>query len=68
MQKSLIWKFAKLLEGVGLVVVLVGVLISINLGFDDQGLASMAQEFQGLMVGGAIFIAGYLLERWAGTR
>ena len=47
---------------------LVGVLISINLGFEEEGLASMAQEFQGLMVGGGIFLAGYLLERWAGTR
>jgi hypothetical protein len=68
MEKSLIWKLAKLLEGIGLVVVLVGVLISINLGFEEEGLASMAQEFQGLMVGGGIFLAGYLLERWAGTR
>ncbi len=68
MQKSLVWKFAKLLEGVGLIVVLVGVLISIDLGFKEEGLASMAQEFRGLMVGGAIFVSGYLLERWVGSR
>ncbi|HIG12519.1 MAG: hypothetical protein ABGY71_14510 [bacterium] len=68
MDKSLVWRFAKLLEGLGLVVVLAGVLISINLGFEDEGLASMAQEFQGLMVGGSLFLVGYLLERWARTR
>lgn len=68
MNKRLVWKFGKLLEAVGLLVVLVGVLISINLGFQEEGLASMAQEFRGLMGGGALFCVGYVLERWAGGR
>ena len=65
MNKKAVWKLGKLLEAIGLLVILVGVLISINLGFQEEGLASMAQEFQGLMVGGSIFGVGYLLERWA---
>lgn len=61
-----VWMFAKLLEGAGLIVVLVGVSISIHLGFEDEGLSSMREEFRGLMIGGALFAAGFLLERWAG--
>ncbi|MCB9913575.1 MAG: hypothetical protein H6828_00330 [Planctomycetes bacterium] len=68
MDKRLVWKFGKLLEGIGLLVVLVGVVLSIQLGFEEEGLASMAQEFYGLAVGGALFGAGWLLERWAGAR
>lgn len=68
MSRDLMWKIAKGLEALGLVVILVGVSMSIHLGFQDEGLASMKQEFQGLMLGGGLFLAGYMLERFAGTR
>jgi hypothetical protein len=54
MSRNLLWKIAKGLEALGLVVILVGVSMSIHLGFQDEGLASMKQEFQGLMVGGGL--------------
>ena len=57
---------AKMLQGIGLVVVLVGVFMSMSLGFQDEGLSSMKMEFQGLMVGGGLFLAGWLLERTTG--
>jgi hypothetical protein len=60
--KVLYW-IAKSLEGVGMILVLVGVFMSINLGFDDQGLASMGAEMRGLLLGGALFVAGVLIER-----
>ncbi len=59
---------AKFLEGVGLVVILVGVTISMGLGFEEEGLASMRAEFQGMAVGGALFLVGWLLERAANRR
>ena len=40
--QSALFTLGKLLQGIGLVVVLAGVLMSINLGMDEQGLASMA--------------------------
>ena len=58
------WRFAKLLEIVGLAIVLAGVLLSIDLGLKEEGLKSMGVEFQGLALGGGIFLMGYLLERW----
>ena len=47
------WFLAKLLEGAGLVVILVGVLFSMGLGFQDRGLESMQIEFRGLGIGAA---------------
>ncbi len=63
-----VYGLAKVLEGIGLVVVLAGVLGSMSLGFREEGLASMAFEFRGLMIGGCLFLAGWLLERVAGRR
>ena len=60
-----VWRFAKLLELVGLAIVLAGVLMSIDLGLKEEGLKSMGVEFQGLGIGGGVFLIGYLLERWA---
>ena len=68
MSREMIWKLGKVLEAIGLIVVLIGVSFSIHLGFRDAGLASMREEFRGLMWGGGIFVLGYLLERWAGKR
>ncbi len=66
MPKLWLWRLGKLLELVGLAVVLGGVLLSIDLGLNEEGLKSMGMEFQGLGIGGGIFLLGYLLERSAG--
>jgi len=64
-----VYYLAKGLEGVGLVVVLVGVLTSIRLGIGEQeGFASMRAESWGLAIGGALFALGWLLERSIGSR
>jgi hypothetical protein len=59
---------AKGLEGVGLVVVLVGVFFSISYGLEDKGLSSMAVEMRALLGGGALFVAGVAIERAIGSR
>lgn len=66
MSRNSLWKLGKALEGIGLVVVLGGVLVSINLGLQEESLKSMGIEFQALGIGGGLFMSGYLLERWAG--
>jgi hypothetical protein len=63
-----LWWLAKGLEGVGMLVVLVGVFMSISLGLEDEGLSSMAAERKGLVWGGGLFLAGWVLERRLGTR
>lgn len=63
-----LWYLAKVLEGLGLVVILVGVLTSIHLGLGEQGLKSMAIEFRALGLGGALFVVGWLIERAVGAR
>ena len=62
MTRDKIWLLAKVLEALGLLVVLAGIAMSVRLGFQDAGLASMGAEFRGLLVGGALFVAGWLLE------
>jgi hypothetical protein len=42
--------------------------LSIQLGFQDESLASMRYEGYALLTGGALFLAGWLLERRLGTR
>jgi hypothetical protein len=66
--RSGLWWLAKGLEGLGLLVVLVGVFMSISLGLEDEGLGSMAAEMKGLVWGGGMFLAGWLLERRLGAR
>lgn len=66
--KRHVWWFAKALEGVGMVLVLVGVFWSISLGLEDEGLSSMAIEMKGLALGGGMFAFGWILERWVGSR
>lgn len=63
MNRRALWWVAKGLEGVGLLIVLVGVFISMDLGLGDDGLGSMAAEFRGLIWGGGMFVAGVLIER-----
>jgi hypothetical protein len=65
---SWLYGLAKFLEGAGLVVVLVGVVMSINLGMKDEGLESMRYESMGLLIGGVLFFMGWMLERGLGTR
>ena len=68
MQSPFLFYLAKGLEGLGLVVVLVGVLLSMKLGMGEQGLESMKAETYGLAIGMALFVCGWLLERSQGTR
>jgi len=63
-----LWLLAKGLEGLGMIVVLVGLVISMRLGFQDEGLKSMKYESWALLGGGAIFLTGMLLERRIGAR
>lgn len=63
-----LWLLAKALEGLGMVVVLVGLVFSIQLGFQDDGLKSMKYESYALGAGGAIFLLGMLIERRIGAR
>lgn len=62
------WLLAKGLEGLGLVVVLVGLVLSVQLGFREEGLKSMKYESYALVAGGAIFLLGMLIERRIGAR
>ena len=60
---------AKGLEGLGLIIVLVGVVMSMQLGVgEEQGFESMKAESYGLGIGGALFVIGWLLERSIGSR
>ena len=65
---SKVWYLAKTLEGLGMIIVLVGLLISIQLGMDEEGLASMRYEGTALLVGGGLFGVGWLIERSIGAR
>ena len=53
----------KFLEALGLIVVLLGLFASMSAGRNEDGLASMKFEFQGLSIGGLLFLVGWLLER-----
>lgn len=50
------------LQIMGLAAVLVGLAFSISLGFQEAGLASMKYELMGLLGGGALFVAGRLIQ------
>lgn len=68
MNKANLWRFAKLLELIGMCVVLAGLVMSISLGMDEEGLKSMAYSGYGLMAGGGLFALGYFIERSVGAR
>ena len=68
MQRSGVWWLAKVLQGAGMVVVLVGLVLSIQLGIGEQGLKSMEYELNGLLAGGGLFLVGYIIERKIGAR
>ena len=65
---KILWYLAKLLEGLGMLLVLVGLVMSVQRGFEDRGLESMAYEGKGLLLGGGMFFAGWLVERSIGAR
>lgn len=46
-----------------MVVVLVGLCYGIEMGFKEEGLKSMSIEMGGLIVGGLLFVIGYMLEK-----
>jgi hypothetical protein len=67
--RSWLYYLAKGLEGLGLIVVLVGVVMSIQLGIgESESLESMKAESYGLAIGGGLFALGWLLERRIGSR
>ena len=69
MKSSWVYYLAKGLEGLGLLVVLVGVVLSIQLGVgEEEGFESMKAESYGLAIGGGLFVLGWLLERSIGAR
>lgn len=68
MSPSSIQRLAKFLEALGLLVILVGLMLSVEMGMRDEGLSSMRAETYGLAGGGALFAIGWLLERALGSR
>ncbi|MFT5288731.1 MAG: hypothetical protein ACI8QS_003150 [Planctomycetota bacterium] len=68
MKSPLIWWVAKTLEGIGMIVVLVGLTVSIQLGFDDEALESMRYESYALVIGLVLFFVGWMIERRIGAR
>jgi len=64
--RNWIWTVAKVLQGLGLVLVLVGLVLSVQLGMQDEGMESMRFELYGLVGGGLMFAVGVLLERSVG--
>ena len=68
MSKQQIWMLAKALEGLGMVIVLVGLVLSVELGFRDEGMTSQYAELIALLVGMVLFGIGFLIERLTGLR
>ena len=62
MSRSPLFVIGKFLEAAGLIVVLFGFLASVSAGAREDGLSSMAYEFRGLMLGGGLFLVGWLIE------
>ena len=66
---SWLYYVAKALEGIGMIIVLVGVVMSMQLGIgESEGMESMKAESYGLAIGGALFVIGWLIERSIGSR
>ena len=68
MSPQFLQRLAKFLEGSGLLIILVGLMMSVEMGMRDEGLSSMRAETYGLAFGCALFAVGWLLERALGTR
>lgn len=63
-----LYKLAKFLEGLGLLIILAGVMMSVQLGMNDDTMKSMTSELYGLGIGATMFAAGFLIERSLGAR
>ena len=63
-----VYYLAKLLEVLGLLVILLGLLTSVQQGMNDDGLSSMRSEMNGLVWGSVMFGVGWMLERSVGAR
>ena len=61
-----IWKLGRILQGLGLIVILGGVLMSVDAGMRDEGLSSQRMEMYGLALGGGLFLAGWVVTRTVG--
>ncbi len=68
MSKHHLWILAKALEGLGMVVVLIGWVLSVELGFRDEGMSSQYAELIALLAGMVLFATGFAIERLTGTR
>ena len=68
MTRGWLWSLAKALEGLGLVVILLGLVLSVQTGMRDEGMKSMTYELYGLVAGGVIFVVGWVLERTVGRK
>ena len=68
MERPWLWYLAKGLEGVGLLAVLWGLVVSVSLGMGEHGLESMKAESYGVAIGGLLFVVGWAIERRIGTR
>ena len=66
--KGWLWSLGKALEGLGLIVILIGLLVSVQTGMQDEGLKLMKYETYGLAAGGALFLVGFLIERSTGGK
>lgn len=60
-----VWKLGRAMQGIGLIVVLVGVLMSVDAGMRDEGFESQRMELLGLGLGGGLFLAGWVVTRSA---
>ena len=63
-----LYTVAKVLQGIGLIVILVGLMLSVQLGMNDDGMESMYSEAYGLAAGGGLFLLGWFIERSVGGR
>ena len=68
MTKQHLWMLAKSLEALGLIIVLIGLVLSVELGFRDEGMTSQYAELIALLVGFVLWGIGFVIERVAGTR
>ncbi len=68
MTKQHWWMLAKSLEALGLIIVLIGLVLSVELGFRDEGMSSQYAELIALLVGFVLWGIGFVIERMAGTR
>lgn len=67
-KRDFLWTLAKGLEGLGLIVVLGGLVLSVSAGMQDEGMKSMQGEAYGLAIGGVLFFVGWMMEHKLGAR